>query len=291
MKPAPFAYMRPASVAEAVQALAKHGSNARVVAGGQSLGAMLNMRLVTPKVLIDINRIEGGDLIERTKGAIRIHATVRQSDAMHSSELDVVPLLKAALPHVGHFQTRNRGTICGSVAHADPSAEIPLALLVCDGAVELQSKSGKRTIGADDYFLSTLTTARRDDELLVSTLWPVAPAQSGSAFEEFAVRGGDYAIVAAAAQVSLDATGKIASLRVGLAGVGERPLRIDTNWAAGQAPSDEIAEEAMLCARRSIEPISDLQASADYRTHLAGIYARNVVAAAVRGARRGDRHA
>jgi CO/xanthine dehydrogenase FAD-binding subunit len=282
--------MRPASVAEALHALGQHGSDGRVIAGGQSLGAMLNMRLATPKVLIDINRIEGGDRIERTRETVRIHATVRQSDAMRSSELNAVPLLKAALPHVGHFQTRNRGTICGSVAHADPSAEIPLALLVCGGAVELHSNRSKRTVGADDYFVSTLTTVRRDDELLVATLWPVAPAHSGCAFDEFAVRGGDYAIVAAAAQVSLEASGEIASLRVGLAGIGERPTLIDTGWATGKMPTDEIAEEIMHRARRSIEPISDLQASADYRTHLAGIFARNVFTSAVRDARVESHH-
>ncbi|MGD9769829.1 MAG: xanthine dehydrogenase family protein subunit M [Pseudolabrys sp.] len=291
MKPAPFAYVRPLSITEAVAVLGEHGSAGRIIAGGQSLGAMLNMRLVTPKVLIDINRIAGANSIEKDRTRIRVGATVRQSDALSHTDLNATPLIKEALPHVGHFQTRNRGTICGSIAHADPSAELPLALLVSDGAVELRSKRGTRIVAADDFLVSTLTTARREDEMVVATLWPSAPARSGCAFDEFAIRGGDYAIVAAAAQVSLDAPGNITSIRVGLAGVGERPILIDTSQLIGDKPSDGVAEEIMDRARRSIEPISDMQASAEYRTHLAGIFARRVFDAAIRRAHQRDDHA
>ncbi len=288
MKPAPFAYVRPLSIADAVAVLGEHGSAGRIIAGGQSLGAMLNMRLVTPKVLVDINRIAGANSIEKDRARIRVGATVRQSDALSDTDLDATPLIKEALPHVGHFQTRNRGTVCGSIAHADPSAELPLALLVSDGAVELRSKRGMRVVAGDDFLLSTLTTVRREDEMVVATLWPVAPTRSGCAFDEFAIRSGDYAIVAAAAQVSLDAPGNITSIRVGLAGVGERAVLIDTSQLIGQKPSDSIAEEIMVRARRSIEPASDMQASADYRTHLAGIFARKVFDAAIRRAQAGD---
>jgi CO/xanthine dehydrogenase FAD-binding subunit len=204
---------------------------------------------------------------------------------MRDTKLDPVEILKAALPHVGHFQTRNRGTICGSLAHADPSAELPLALLVSGGSVELRSRRGSRTVGADDFFLSTLTTARRDEELVVASHWPVSPPRSGCAFDEFAIRGGDYAIVAATAQVELGKSGNLASIRVGLAGIGERPLLIDTSGLAAEMPSDEIADEIADRARRGIEPVGDLQATAAYRTHLAGVYAKRVFDNAIKRAR------
>lgn len=285
MKPAAFSYLRPDTIAEAVVALADHGAESRIIAGGQSLGAMLNMRLVMPKILIDINRIADGSSIDSTPNFIRIGATVRQSDAMRDTKLDAIEILKAALPHVGHFQTRNRGTICGSLAHADPSAELPLALLVCAGSVELKSRHGSRRVNADDFFLSTLTTTRRDEEMVVASRWPLPPRLSGCAFDEFAIRGGDYAIVAAAAQVELGQSGDLVSLRVGLSGVGERPILIDTSQLSGEIPSNKIADEIVNRTRRSIEPISDLQASAAYRTHLAGIYAKKVFNKAVERSR------
>jgi CO/xanthine dehydrogenase FAD-binding subunit len=285
MKPAAFSYLRPDTIAETLAALADHGSDGRIIAGGQSLGAMLNMRLVTPKVLIDINRIVEGPRVEAAPGFLRIGATVRQSDAMRDAKLDPVEILKAALPHVGHFQTRNRGTICGSLAHADPSAELPLALLVGEGSVELRSRRGSRTVGANEFFLSTLTTVRRDEEMIAASHWPVSPPRSGCAFDEFAIRGGDYAIVAAAAQVELGESGDLVSIRAGLAGIGERPLLIDTSGLTGEMPSDAIADEIAARARRGIEPVDDLQATATYRTHLAGVYARKVFGDAVKRAR------
>ena len=291
MKPVAFSYMRPGTISEATAALAAHGGDGRIIAGGQSLGAMLNMRLVTPKVLIDINRIADGDRIGAARDHVRIGPTVRQSDAMTDPRLDAIALLKAALPHVGHYQTRNRGTICGSLAHADPSSELPLALLVCGGAVELQSRRGSRTLNADEFFVSTLTTARREDEMVAASRWPAAPPQSGCAFDEFAIRGGAYAIVAAAAQVELDGSGKLVSIRVGLAGVGERPALVDTTRLEGETPSTAIADEIMDRARRGIDPPSDLQASAQYRRNLAGLYAKKVFNDAVAQARQRTGHA
>lgn len=291
MKPVAFSYMRPGTIAEATAALGQHGSDGRIIAGGQSLGAMLNMRLVTPKMLIDINRIADGDHIDTARNHVRIGATVRQNDAMADARLDPVALLKAALPHVGHFQTRNRGTICGSLAHADPSAELPLALLVCGGAVELQSRRISRIVNAGEFFVSTLTTARHEDEMVVASRWPVAAPRSGCAFDEFAIRGGDYAIVAAAAQVELDASGKLVSIRVGLAGVGERPTLVDTARLEGEPPSAEIADEIMNRSRQGIDPTGDLQASAQYRRNLAGLYAKKVFNDAVTKARQRIDHA
>jgi CO/xanthine dehydrogenase FAD-binding subunit len=285
MKPAAFSYLRPDTIAEAVTVLADYGNEGRIIAGGQSLGAMLNMRLVTPKVLIDINRIAEGSNIEARPGFIWIGSTVRQSDAMRDTKLGPIEILKAALPHVGHFQTRNRGTICGSLAHADPSAELPLALLVGGGAVELRSRHSSRTVDANDFFLSTLTTARRDEEMVIASRWPIPSSYWGCAFDEFAIRGGDYAIVAAAAQIELGESGNLTSIRVGLAGVGERPLLVDTADLLEEMPSDAMADEIADRACRSIEPVSDLQASAAFRTNLAGVYAKKVFSGAVKRAR------
>ena len=249
--------------------------------------ALLNMRLVTPKVLIDINRIAGADSIDKDRATIRVGATVRQSERIGSSQPEHSSFHTRGAAACRAFPDAKPRTICGSIAHADPSAELPPAFLVSDGTVELRSKRGTRIVAANDFLLSTLTTTRREDEMVVATLWPVAPARSGCAFDEFAIRGGDYAIVAAAAQVSLDTSGTITSVRVGLAGVGERPILIDTSQFAGEKPSDRLADEVMTRARRSIEPVSDMQASAEYRTHLAGIFARKVFDAAIRQAQEG----
>src|SRR6516164_218451 len=174
MKPARFTYMRPDSVAEALAVLAQYGEDARVIAGGQSLGAMLNMRLVTPKVVVDINGLSELSTIKSETGAITTGAIVRQSDALIDAEVGAqLPLLAQALPYVGHYQTRNRGTLGGSIAHADPSAEIPLVMATLAGEVELMSKRGRRRVPAQQFFQSALITARRPDELITSLRWPV----------------------------------------------------------------------------------------------------------------------
>lgn len=281
MKAAPFAYGRPDSIAEVTALLARHGEDGRIIAGGQSLGAMLNMRLVTPAILIDINRVSEAARIDVEADFIRIGATVRQSDAMADQRVRAVPLLRICLPHVGHYQTRNRGTICGSIAHADPSAELPLALLVSGGSVELQSARKTSIVAANDFFLSTLTTAREADQMVVATRWPKAKARTGHAFNEFTIRSGDYAIVAAAAEAELGADGRIIRLRVGLAGIGERPVAVDLKFAEGQLPSPDLLETIVERARHGLEPTNDLQATAEFRIHMAGVLARQVAGAAI----------
>ncbi len=285
MKAAPFSYVRPDSIAEAVGALGQHGDDGRIIAGGQSLGAMLNMRLVMPKVLIDINRIEETSRIDVAFDHVRIGATVRQCDAMADKRLHATPLLSASLPHVGHYQTRNRGTICGSIAHADPSAELPLALLVSGGSVELRSRKKTRVVAANDFFVSTLTTARLADEMIVAALWPTAKPHTGHSFAEFAIRSGDYAIVAAAAEVQLDSDDRVVRLSVGLAGIGERPVLINTASFEGQKLSADVLDAIETNARQGIDPVNDLQASAQFRTHMAGVMARHVVFEALNRAR------
>lgn len=272
MKPAPFGYARPDSVAETLQLLARHGEDARVLAGGQSLAAMLNMRLVTPAILIDVNRLDELTRIEPRDGTVVTGALVRQADALRHPVLGArVPLLAAALPHVGHYQTRSRGTLGGSVAHADPSAEIPLVLATLGGEIELRSRRRTRRVAAGDFFRSALTTARAPDELVVALHWP-APSNMRHGFAELALRGGDYAIVAVACAIELDDDGRVKRLRLGFGGCGEAPQVIErADFSSERA--DEIAREAaaqMACR-------SDLHATDDYRRHLAGVLAREVL--------------
>ena len=179
-----------------------------------------------------------------------------------------VPLLALALPHVGHFQTRNRGTLGGSVAHADPSSEIPLALLTLGGSVELQSKKGLRRVAAKDFFLGILTTERSADELLVALVWPKARPGAGCAFAEIAQRHGDFAIVACAAEAVLKPDGSLAHLAFGLGGVESCPLLFDASAYLGKRAGPELAEEIAGAAARKVEPTSDFKATAQYRRAL-----------------------
>lgn len=290
MKSAPFAYRRPDNIAEALDVLAEFGEDCRVLAGGQSLGAMLNMRLVTPRVILDINRLSELERFSASGSAIVIGATVRQADAMTAKDAQTASLLTAALPHVGHYQTRNRGTICGSVAHADPSAELPLALLVSGGEIELRSRRKTRRVRAEDFFVSTLTTTRGADELVTALHWPKKPPRSGEAFAEFATRSGDYAIVAAACQTTLQADGAIAQIRLGFAGVHERPVLVDTKACNGQRPDNRVVEQLATDAMRDIEPTGDFHATAAFRRNLVGGLARQVITQAFDAARRGEKN-
>ncbi|MGB7256439.1 MAG: FAD binding domain-containing protein, partial [Xanthobacteraceae bacterium] len=193
MKPRPFDYIRPDTVEEVLALLAEYGDDARILAGGQSLLPMLNLRLIDPAALIDISRIAGLDAIRDRGNIIEIGAAVTQNKLMAWRQLKLkLPLLAAALPFVGHFQTRNRGTICGSIAHADPSSEIPLALAVVGGAVVLRSQRGERVLPAEAFQQDMLTTARAPDELIAAVRFPVIEGK-GAAFDEVAPRHGDFA--------------------------------------------------------------------------------------------------
>ena len=219
VKPRPFDYVRPDTVEEALALLAEYGDDARILAGGQSLVPMLNLRLIDASVLIDISRIAALDVIRDLGRNVEIGAAVTQNKLMAWPQLDrKLPLLAAALPFVGHFQTRNKGTVCGSIAHADPSSEIPLALAVLGGEVVLRSKKrGERVLGANEFQKDMLTTAREPDELIVAVRFPVIAGQ-GIAFREVARRHGDFAIIAVAAVV--DNRG---AARLGVGGMAGRP--------------------------------------------------------------------
>jgi 2-furoyl-CoA dehydrogenase FAD binding subunit len=262
MKPRRFDYARPDSVAEAVALLAEHGEDAKVLAGGQSLMAMLNLRLLEPAVLIDIARLKELDTIEVAGDKVEVGAAVIQNRLKDWPELAArLPLLARALPFVGHFQTRNRGTVCGSVAHADPSSEIPLTLATLGGEVVLRSRRGIRTLAAADFQRGMLTTAREPDELITAVRFP---AQTGRrvAFREVARRHGDFAMIAVAASVE-SGNGKDQVVCVGIGGVADRPavrrIAIDGTGAA-KAAFEALAWE--------LEGYDDIHASARLRRDL-----------------------
>jgi 2-furoyl-CoA dehydrogenase FAD binding subunit len=262
MKPRPFDYARPDTLEEAVAILAEHGDDARILAGGQTLLAMLNLRVVEPAILVDITRIPELAAIREIDGPdgggkIEVGAAVTQNRLMAWPALaQKLPLLAAALPFVGHFQTRNKGTVCGSVAHADPTSEIPLSLAVLEGEVVLRSSRGTRVLAADDFQQGMLATAREPDELITAVRFAVMAG--GVGFREVARRHGDFAIVAVAAVV--EAAG---SIRIGVAGMADRPAvrRIDADGASG-------IRDAIERLAWELEGYEDVHASAHMRRDL-----------------------
>lgn len=280
MKPVAFDYCRPDSIEEALAVVSEYGPDAAVLAGGMSLGPMLNMRLVRPTVVVDIHRLEPLRGIA-VNGALEIGAATPQVDAMnHAAAMQRVPLLARALPNVGHYQTRNRGTFGGSVAHADPSAEIPLCLLTLGGRVTLRSRRHTRTVAAADFFVGILSTAKEADEIITSLTFPIMAARSGCAFEEIAQRHGDFALASAAASSSLDGAGKLASLRLGFGGVEDRPVLADTSQWLGQSPDAPLARDIAVTTARALDPAEDATATSAYRRALAEGLAERVLAQA-----------
>jgi 2-furoyl-CoA dehydrogenase FAD binding subunit len=258
MKPAPFDYLRAETVEEALDVLAQAGGDARILAGGQSLLPMLNMRLARPEIVIDVMRVPTLKIVDQKGGALTMHAAVRQIEIERRPNLAKdQPLLAAALASVGHAQTRSRGTLCGSVAHADPSAELPLVLVALSGTVHLRSRRTKRKVAAEAFFTGMMTTNRRDDEMIEAITFPGKEAAMGYAFREVARRHGDFAIVACAA--SADAKGG----RLAIGGVAERPVARGMPLPGSSALDDALEEFAW-----SLEARDDLHASARYRREL-----------------------
>jgi CO/xanthine dehydrogenase FAD-binding subunit len=286
MKPAPFDYVCPETLEEALSILSEFGEDAKVLAGGQSLVPTMNMRLARPAMIVDINRLPRLADIRSHNGSIHIGALVRQADAEREQRIpQAIPLLALALPHVGHRQTRNRGTICGSLAHADPSAEVPLVAVAVNAQIEAQSSRGARRIAADAFFDSFFTTTLAADELVTAATFPAHSEGCGYAFEEFALRHGDFAIVATACAVRIDADGKTDTLSIVLGGVGERPYRCDTDAWLGRALTADAIEDLAQTASARIDPPSDLRGTAKYRRWLAQGQIRRTLSRALEGAR------
>ena len=269
MKPAPFEYCRADTLDEALELAAEFGADASVLAGGMSLGPMLNMRLARPAAVIDINPVVGLSGIEEAGKDVETGALCRQADALDSALIRrAVPLLAEALPFVGHFQTRNRGTLGGSVSHADPSAEIPLALVTLGGEIVLQREGRTRAAPAREFFAGIFATAREPEEIVTALRWPRGAAGTGCAFQEIAQRHGDFAIAAAAAAATVDADGAIAAATLGLGGVEDRPHLAELGDFTGLPATPAIAAEAAAFAADRVDPIEDPKVSAAYRRQL-----------------------
>jgi carbon-monoxide dehydrogenase medium subunit len=291
MKPSVFEYTAVASVEEAVAELAQHGDAAKLLAGGQSLVPLLNMRLATPARLIDLNRITALAHITLRAGGLAIGAMTRQR-AVERSALAAAhtPLLAAALPWVGHFQIRNRGTVGGSLSHADPAAELPAVALCLDARFTARGPAGERILEADEFFRTQLTTALEQNELLTEVWFPSTPRGAGSAWLELARRHGDYALVGVGAVVAL-AGDRIGEARLALTGVGDRPVRAREAEArlVGQSITPRVLDAAAEAIRRAIDPGSDIHATAAYRQHVAGVLALRAIRLAVARAKEAAR--
>ena len=271
MKPAPFAYARARSVAHAIDLLAQE--DARLLAGGQSLVATLNMRLDRPAALIDINGVAGLDRIAVKDGHVEIGALVRHAQAERSAEIArLAPFFALAVPHIGHPAIRNRGTIGGSIAFADPAAELPACLVALAGELELVGPQGPRTVKADDFFTALFETALTPRDVLTSIRIPAATAESRVGFAEFARRHGDYAMVGLAACARTEGS-DLTELRLVYFGVGAIPVRARKAEAALSGGDLEGAVAALIV---DLHPDDDVQATAAVRAHLAGVLLRRV---------------
>jgi carbon-monoxide dehydrogenase medium subunit len=274
VKPAPFAYAKARSLEEAVALIGGH-ADARLLAGGQSLIATLNMRLSAPGLLVDINGIGGLDGIALNGGMVEIGALVRHAKAERSELIARhAPLIARALPHIGHPAIRNRGTIGGSIAFADPAAELPACLLALGGEVEIAGLTGKRTIKAEDFFLGLFETALAAGDILTAIRVPAATKDTRSGFAELARRHGDYAMVGLAATARADGNG-LADVRLAFFAVGATPLRARKAEAALTGAIDDRRIEAAVAALE-LDPPDDLQATGAVKKHLAGVLLRRV---------------
>jgi len=285
MKPAPFAYHRPATLDEALALLAEHGGEAKPLAGGQSLIPAMNFRLARPAVLVDLNRVAELGYVRAGRDGLQIGAMTRQRAVERSEAVrSAAPLLAEAMPFIAHPQIRNRGTVGGSLAHADPAAELPAVMLALEARFRARGPQGERWIPAGEFFTGILETALGPDELLLEVAVPKSPARTGYAFAELARRRGDYALVGVAARVTLDRRGRCQAARITLFSVGDGPVLAAAAAAMldGQEPSPEAMRAAAdAAAQRDIDPPSDIHASAAYRRRLAAVLTRRALARAV----------
>jgi CO/xanthine dehydrogenase FAD-binding subunit len=268
MKPPPFHYERPESVSATLELLATDGERAKVLAGGQSLVALMNLRLASPEVVIDIGRCDDLRYVRASGssldvGALTTHAAIERDPSI----ADACPLLAEAVRHIGHDAIRNRGTVGGSIAHADPAAELPVVLAALEGSVTIASSSGTRRVAVADFFHGFLTTAVEADELLIEVSFPTARPGSGYAFEEFARRPGDFALVSVACRVDGDGTAP-GAVRVVLGGVGPAPVVVEGLDGIGGRDGEQLAAAAGAAAAQ-VDTVEDVHGTKDYRRHLA----------------------
>jgi CO/xanthine dehydrogenase FAD-binding subunit len=289
MKAAPFDYIRAESEAHALEVLQQHGADAKLVAGGQSLVPMMAMRLARPSVLVDINRLTALKGVENAADAVRMGACTRQRDVEHDQGLQSrLPLVAQALAWVGHIQTRNRGTMGGSLVHADPSAELPLAASVLAARLHLRSQNGVRVLDAAEFFQGPMFTATAETECLVAIDWPVwEGARTGSAFDETSIRHGDFAMASAACQLQLDEAGVCRRVVLGFGGVDGTPMVFPelASQLVGHRITAQAAREIAQSASSRCEPGDDIHATVSFRRHLAAVLGERVLLKAAEDAR------
>lgn len=290
MKPAPFDYMAPQTLESALSAVRQYGYDSKLLAGGQSLIPLLNFRLAKPAVLIDLNAVEDLDFVRvSSDGGLRIGAMTRQSRLEKDPLIaERAPLLTEAVPFIAHPQIRNRGTLGGTLAHADPAAELPTVALALDARLRLRSETGERWVDARDFFVGLLTTALAAEEILVEIEIPPLPDRTGWSFFEVSRRHGDYALAGLAAGVTLDETGVCTSAHLVFLSAGEGPLnaRGASEMLTGAIPDDRLIEEvARQAAEVEVEPTGDIHASAEFKRHLCRVLTERALKAASRRAR------
>ncbi|GAA1020345.1 carbon monoxide dehydrogenase [Acrocarpospora pleiomorpha] len=280
MKPPPFDYHAPTSVREAVEVLAEVGAHGKVLAGGQSLIPLLNMRIAAPAHLVDINRVAGLGEIRTDATGVRVGALVRHAEVERSAAACLAqPLLRQALKLVAHPVIRNRGTVVGSLVHADPAAELPAVLALLGGSVRLASTTGEREVAAADFFTGPMESATRTGELAVSAFFPAW--DGGTKFLEVARRHGDYAMAGVAAAVRLDEDLRVTAAKVACVSVGPAPVVVDVTAACGGRPVASVEWGPVVAAVQDrIEPEADIHATADYRRHLTGVLVERAIKAA-----------
>ncbi len=282
VKPAQFEYFAPTSTDEAIALLREHGDDVKVLAGGQSLVPLMNMRLARPRVVVDLNRIGALDYIEEHDGGLRIGAMTRQRTAEKSPLVRVrAPLLHEAIGYIGHVAIRSRGTIGGTLAHADPAAELPAVATALGVELVVQGPSGTRTIRPDDFFLSYLTTSLAPDEVLTEVRIPPWPAGAGWSFKEISRRHGDFAMVGVACVLQAGANGVCTEARLVLTGVGGTPYvsRVGQEALVGEKLSDDlfVHVEQVVAGDDGLEPDSDIHASSIYRKEVGGVMAKRAL--------------
>jgi carbon-monoxide dehydrogenase medium subunit len=284
MKPAAFEYFAPASLDEALKLLGKHGAAAKLLAGGQSFMPMANFRVLRPEVVIDLNRIEALGYIREGDsglaiGAMTRHRAIERSDLVRRR----CPLMAEAVTWIGHAAIRNRGTLGGSLSHADPAAEWPVVAVALGATLVVRNPRGERRIPASEFFVALLSTALEPDEILVEVQMPAAPERSGAAFLEVARRHGDFALVSVGAQVTLSAAGRIEDIRLAVGGVGAAPFdaRALAKPLLGTAPDERAFSDVGKRVAAAIEPNKDLHASAEYRREVAAVLVPRTLRAAV----------
>lgn len=280
MKPAPFSYHRPRTLAQALALLAEHGADAKLLAGGQSLGPMMNMRLAQPAQLIDLNALEGLDTIREAGDAIEIGALARHHALAGSALVRArCPLLAEAARSIGHYAIRSRGTLGGSLAHADPAAQLPLVAATLGAEIAMAGPRGERRLAAAKFFMSLMTTALEPGEILVSVRMPKAAPGERHAYLQFSRRRGDFAIVAVAATLLLDSAGLVERLRLGVGGVEDKPVALAELAARARGQAADAAWAAALAAavRDAVRPIDNPRVPAVYRRELVEVLTRRAL--------------